>query len=77
MQIQLYCTDRDKNVNAEIATFREENKIEVVIEKTIKLRLDYNPRNKIYVGSTNGLEFLIKADDIPKEYTHKPFARRR
>jgi len=77
MQIQLYCTDRDKSVSAEIANLREGIILEVVIEKTIKLRLDYNPRNKIYVGSTNGLEFIIKADDIPKEYTYKPFSRSR
>lgn len=77
MQVQLYCTDRDKNVNAEIAHLSEGKSIEVVIEKTIKLRLDYNPRNKIYVGSTNGLEFTLKSDNIPKEYTYKPFTRRR
>ncbi len=74
MTIQLYCTDRDKNVSAEVANLREGKSIEAVIEKTIKVRLDYNPRHQIYVGSTNGLEFTIKADDIPKEYTYKPFS---
>jgi hypothetical protein len=77
MQIQLYCTDRDKSVNAEIANLREGKSLEAVIEKSIKIRLDYNPRHQIYVGSTNGLEFTIKAVDIPKEYTHKPFSRSR
>lgn len=77
MQIQLYCTDRDKSVNAEIANLREGKSLEAVIEKSIKIRLDYNPRHQIYVGSTNGLEFTIKAGDIPKEYTHKPFSRSR
>jgi hypothetical protein len=77
MQIQLYCTDRDKSVNAEIANLREGKSLEAVIEKSIKIRLDYNLRHQIYVGSTNGLEFTIKAVDIPKEYTHKPFSRSR
>jgi hypothetical protein len=77
MQIQLYCTDRDKSVNAEIANLREGKSLEAVIEKSIKIRLDYNPRHQIYVGSTNGLEFTIKSVDIPKEYTHKPFSRSR
>ena len=33
MQIQLYCTDRDKSVSAEIANLREGIILEVVIEK--------------------------------------------
>lgn len=77
MNIKLYCTDNDKIVDAEIDSIREENQIEAVIGKSIKIRLRYNQRHKNYVGETNGLEFTIKADDIPKEYTYKPFRRHR
>ena len=77
MNVYLYCTDRDKNVNAEIAHLREGKFIEVVIGKTIKLKLNFNPRNKTYIGETNGLEFTLKSDNIPKEYTYKPFTRNR
>tara|TARA_Y100000114_G_C11721092_1_gene308514 strand:- start:243 stop:476 length:234 start_codon:yes stop_codon:yes gene_type:complete len=77
MNIKLYCTDNDKVVDAEIDSIREENQIEAVIGKSIKIRLRYNQRHKNYVGETNGLEFTIKADDIPKEYTYKPFRRHR
>ena len=75
--IQLHCTDNDKIVDAEVASIREGNQIEAVIGKTVKIKLNYNSRHKTYVGETNGLEFTIKADDIPKEYTYKPFTRRR
>ena len=77
MNIKLYCTDNDKIVDAEIDSIREENQIEAVIGKSIKIRLRYNQRHKNYVGETNGLEFTIKVDDIPKEYTYKPFRRHR
>ena len=75
--IQLHCTDNDKIVDAEVASIREENQIEAVIGKTVKVRLLYNSRHRTYIGETNGLEFTIKADNIPKEYTYKPFTRRR
>ena len=77
MNIKLYCTYNDKIVDDEIDSIREENQIEAVIGKSIKIRLRYNQRHKNYVGETNGLEFTIKADDIPKEYTYKPFRRHR
>ena len=75
--IQLHCTDNDKIVDAEVASIREENQIEAVIGKTVKVRLTYNSRHRTYIGETNGLEFTIKANNIPKEYTYKPFTRRR
>ena len=75
--IKLHCTDNNKIVDAEVASIREENQIEAVIGKTVKVRLLYNSRHRTYIGETNGLEFTIKADDIPKEYTYKPFTRRR
>ena len=75
--IKLHCTDNNKIVDAEVASIREENQIEAVIGKTVKIRLMYNSRHRTYIGETNGLEFTIKADDIPKEYTYKPFTRRR
>ena len=75
--IQLHCSDNDKFVDAEVASIREGNQIEAVIGKTVKIKLNYNSRHKTYVGETNGLEFTIKANNIPKEYTYKPFTRRR
>ena len=75
--IKLHCTDNNKIVDAEVASIREENQIEAVIGKTVKVRLLYNSRHRTYIGETNGLEFTIKADNIPKEYTYKPFTRRR
>lgn len=75
--IKLHCTDNNKIVDAEVASIREENQIEAVIGKTVKIRLLYNSRHRTYIGETNGLEFTIKADDIPREYTYKPFTRRR
>ena len=75
--IKLHCTDNDKIVDAEVASIRDENQIEAVIGKSVKIKLRYNPRHRTYVGETNGLEFTVKADDIPKEYTYKPFSRNR
>jgi hypothetical protein len=68
--IKVFCTDRNKEVDAFILNHKPKVFLEVAIN-TVKLRMTY--MNNAYVGSMAGLEFVIKEDRLPKE--HKGFKR--
>ena len=68
-KVKVYCTDKDRFVDADILNIREGQFVEIALN-TVKVRLNYNKND--YVGSMAGLEFVLKEDQIPrdsKEYT--------
>ena len=77
MLVTLHCTDKDQNVEAEIVNHRPEVFLEVVINSAIKMSMQYNKANTVYVGSAAGLEFTVKQDQVPEQPTAKEFKRRR
>jgi hypothetical protein len=77
MFVTLHCTDKDQNVEAEIVNHRPEVFLEVVINSAIKMSMQYNKANTVYVGSAAGLEFTVKQDQVPAQPTVKEFKRRR
>ena len=64
-KIKLYCTDKDKYVDAHILNHKKGVFLEAAVN-TVKIRMSY--KNNSYVGSMAGLEFVIKEDQLPKEY---------
>lgn len=64
-KIKLFCTDKDRFVDADILNHKPKSFLEVALN-TVKLRMTY--MNNAYVGSMAGLEFIIKEDQLPKEY---------
>jgi len=77
MNVTLHCTDKDQNVEAEILNRRDGEFLEVVINRSIKVKLQYNKSNRVYVGSAAGLEFTVKDDSVPDQHSIKEFKRRR
>ena len=77
MNITLHCTDKNQNVEADILNRRDGEFLEVVINQSVKVRLQYNKSNRVYVGSAAGLEFTVKEDQVPEQPTFKEFKRRR
>jgi hypothetical protein len=77
MNITLHCTDKNQNVEADILNRRDGEFLEVVINQSVKVRLQYNKANRVYVGSAAGLEFTVKEDQVPEQPTFKEFKRRR
>ncbi len=69
-KIMLHCTDKGRDVEAHILNHKPSQFLEVALN-TVKLRMTY--MNKAYVGSMAGLEFVIKEDQLPREY--KEFQR--
>ncbi len=68
-KIWLHCTDKDVKVEAYILNHKPGVFLEAAIN-TVKLKMVY--KNKAYVGSMAGLEFVLREDQLPKyskEYT--------
>jgi hypothetical protein len=64
-KIKVHCTDKEKFVDADILNVREKQFVEVAMN-TVKVRLNYNKND--YVGSMAGLEFVLKEDQLPKDF---------
>lgn len=64
-KVKVYCTDKDRFVDADILNVREGQFVEVAMN-TVKVRLNYI--KKEYVGSMAGLEFILKEDQLPKDF---------
>ena len=64
-KIMVHCTDKDRDVEAHILNYKPKAFLEVALN-TVKLRMQY--MNNAYVGSMAGLEFVIKEDQLPREY---------
>jgi hypothetical protein len=64
-QVKLHCTDKGKDVEAHLLNYKPKAFAEVAIN-TVKLRMTY--MNNAYVGSMAGLEFVMKEDQLPKEF---------
>jgi hypothetical protein len=64
-KIKVYCTDKDKFVDADVLNIREGQFVEIALN-TVKIRLNYNKND--YVGSMAGLEFVLKEDQLPRNY---------
>lgn len=51
------CTDTNRSVTSVVDKYVPGKELTVIIEKSIKVKLVYDVRNKIYVGNKSGLEF--------------------
>ena len=69
-KVKLYCTDKERYVDADILNHKPKAFLEVALN-TVKLRMTY--MNNAYVGSMAGLEFILKESELPREY--KEFQR--
>ncbi len=63
--VKLHCTDKGKDVEGHLLNYKPKAFAEVAIN-TVKLRMTY--MNNAYVGSMAGLEFIMKEDQLPKEF---------
>jgi hypothetical protein len=71
-KIKVRCTDAGKDFDMHILGYKPKVFLDVAFE-TIKLRLAYAERTKVFVGSLGGREFVIREEDLPQE--RKEFKR--
>jgi hypothetical protein len=62
--VSVTCSDSGKTIVAEVLSFTPNKKLSVSINRSIKMEMLYNDKNKIYTAKQTGLEFYSKG---PKE----------
>lgn len=67
MKIQLHCTDKGVNIEADVLNHKRGVFLEAAVN-TVKLRMNYMKQTKAYVGSMAGLEFVVREENVPDEY---------
>jgi hypothetical protein len=67
------CSDNGKTSTAAVVSFIAEQRLIVSLDKSIRLEMSYNPRNKLYVAHKTGLEFVSSG---PAVYEVAQFKRR-
>jgi hypothetical protein len=72
MKVMLHCTDKGVDVEAHVLNHKKGQFLEVAVN-TVKLRMTY--QNRAYAGSMAGLEFVVREDDVPEEYSYKGYSR--
>jgi hypothetical protein len=72
MKVMLHCTDKGVNVEADVLNHRKGQFLDVALN-TVKLKMTY--QNRAYVGSMAGLEFTVREEKVPEEYSYKGYSR--
>ena len=72
-KVKLHCTDNDKDLDGYILSYKPKAYLEVAIQ-TLKIRMAYQERTKVFVGSLGGKEFVLKESGLPVE--RKEFSRK-
>ena len=62
------CTRNGHKVEADILTFKENQFLSVVFQKSVKLQLQYNTEKSVYIGNMSGLEFITEG---PEKFVSK------
>tara|TARA_B110000503_G_scaffold117186_1_gene176953 strand:+ start:679 stop:900 length:222 start_codon:yes stop_codon:yes gene_type:complete len=65
--IKVHCTDKGKDVDGFILNLRHKMFMDVAIN-TVKVKFQYDPQFKQYVGNMAGLEWIVKEEDLPDQY---------
>ena len=65
-KIKIHCTDNGKDLDAYILAFKPKAFLEVALQ-TLKIRMAYQDRTKVFVGSVGGREFVFNEKDLPQE----------
>lgn len=55
--VKITCTDNGRIVDGDILNFKKQHYMDVSLNKSLKIHLNYNEKQKIYIGSMAGLEF--------------------
>jgi hypothetical protein len=72
-KVKLHCTDNGKDLDGHILSYKPKAYLEVAVQ-TLKIRMAYQERTKVFVGSVGGKEFVLKESNLPTE--RKEFSRK-
>ena len=66
-------TDTGHTVTGEVHNFKSEKFLSIVLNRSVEIKLTYNPRSKVYFGSKGGMEFTSPGpvEHIPHDATRR------
>jgi len=56
--VTVTCSDNGKSQTADVISFSSNNRLVVSLNRSIRMEMIYNPRNKLYMANQSGLEFV-------------------
>ena len=56
--VTVTCSDNGKSQTAEVIRFSPGSNLIVSLNRSIRMEMIYNPRNKLYIANQCGLEFV-------------------
>ena len=56
--VTVTCSDNGKSQTAEVIRFSPQSMLIVSLNRSIRMEMIYNPRNKLYIANQSGLEFV-------------------
>ena len=56
--VTVTCSDNGKSQTADVISFSPQNRLVVSLNRSIRMEMTYNPRNKLYMANQSGLEFV-------------------
>jgi hypothetical protein len=64
-QIKVHCTDHGRDYDMHVLSYKPQAFLEVAFQ-TIKIRMAYQERTRVFVGNLGGREFVIREDALSK-----------
>ena len=64
----IVCRNNGKKLPVDVLTFKENQFLSVVVEKTVKIQMQYNTEKNVYIGNMSGLEFITEG---PEKFVSK------
>ena len=71
--VTVTCSDNGKSQTADLISFSPTQRLVVSLNRSIRMEMIYNPRNKLYIANQSGLEFVCSG---PKEIQRVEVKRR-
>lgn len=67
-KVIIECLKNGQKVEAAVLSFKENEFLSVVVQKTAKINMQYNENKKLYIGRQIGLEFVTEG---PQKFVSK------
>ena len=71
--VTVTCSDNGKSSTADVISFMESQRLVISLNRSVRMEMTYNPRNKLYMSNQTGLEFVSSG---PKKVNRVEVKRR-
>jgi hypothetical protein len=71
--VTVTCSDNGKSSTADVISFMESQRLVISLNRSVRMEMTYNPRNKLYMANQTGLEFVSSG---PKKVNRVEVKRR-